>query len=152
MTTKPAPSTPPHPCPGCMNWQEVAGEYTCVNCCSWQGEAPEALPCHVTQEEHDRTEREVQVLIKQGAKKLLDLYRAFPGERRILIAETRAVSAMLSGDAQSAAINVLVASHLLAAQMADEQPAIAKPKPKPKAKPKSVGARHLSLVSRKNAK
>lgn len=152
MITKPAPAAPIHPCHGCMNWEEFAGEYICVNCCSWEGEAPEALPCHVTQEEHDRTEREVQVLIKQGAKKLLDLYRAFPGERRISLAETRAVSAMLSGDAQSAAINILVASHLLAAQMADERRASEKHKPKLKAKPKAVGARHLTLVSRKNAK
>ncbi|WP_428827689.1 hypothetical protein ACLIKD_06775 [Azonexus sp. IMCC34842] len=132
-----------------MNWEKVAGEYTCVNCCSWEGEAPEALPCHVTQEEHDRAEGEVKVLIKQGAQKLLDLYRAFPGERRVLIAETRAVSAMLCCDVQSASINVMVASHLLAAQMADTRPPT---RPKTKAKPKAVGSRNLTLVSTRNAK
>jgi hypothetical protein len=98
----------------------------------------------------DDAETLIRGEIEQGAQKLLILYCASPAASRYTLAETLAVEAAQCGDAQRAATYVLIASHVLAAQMVDERPNISRHKRENKA---DVGRLlHLVQTSSRQAK
>lgn len=107
-----------HPCLGCRSWQQIDGEFICLNLVTWHDQIPEHPDCFNLDEGFAAADHQVGEAMWRRAKEIRAAGSISRGEL-VLVSHLCAVHAMLNGDDAEAEARIELGAELLAMHVDD---------------------------------